>query len=73
MNLLFNYIMAVTTDPGHPDESNLNDIECKHDADQYTFCKKCNLSKPPRTHHCSICKVCVLKMDHHCPWVRNII
>jgi len=27
----------------------------------------------PRTHHCSICGRCVLKMDHHCPWTLNCI
>ena len=27
----------------------------------------------PRTHHCSICERCVLKMDHHCPWTLNCI
>jgi len=29
-------------------------------------CDKCNCYKPARTHHCSICQRCVLRMDHHC-------
>jgi len=36
-------------------------------------CTKCNAPKPPRAHHCSICKRCVMKMDHHCPWVNNCV
>lgn len=33
-----------------------------------SICKKCLTPKPTRTHHCSICNKCILKMDHHCPW-----
>ena len=37
------------------------------------YCKPCTAIKPDRCHHCSICRRCVLKMDHHCPWVNNCI
>lgn len=37
------------------------------------ICKKCHEIKPPRAHHCSICDTCVLKMDHHCPWINNCV
>ncbi|KAK4809994.1 hypothetical protein QYF61_004901 [Mycteria americana] len=37
------------------------------------FCDRCQLIKPDRCHHCSVCAICVLKMDHHCPWVNNCI
>ncbi|KAI9152592.1 palmitoyltransferase for Vac8p [Blastocladiella emersonii ATCC 22665] len=37
------------------------------------FCRKCNVPKPDRAHHCRICQQCVLKMDHHCPWVANCV
>lgn len=29
--------------------------------------------KPERTHHCSACTVCVLKYDHHCPWLNGCV
>merc|ERR1711879_509210 len=36
-------------------------------------CRRCSSLKPIRAHHCSICQKCVLKMDHHCPWVANCV
>ncbi|XP_037579588.1 palmitoyltransferase ZDHHC20-B [Dermacentor silvarum] len=36
-------------------------------------CDSCQLIKPDRCHHCSTCKRCVQKMDHHCPWFNNCV
>lgn len=29
--------------------------------------------KPERTHHCSVCKRCNLRMDHHCPFMQTCV
>jgi len=36
-------------------------------------CKHCLIYKPDRCHHCRICRCCILKMDHHCPWIMNCV
>lgn len=36
-------------------------------------CEKCRRLKTPRTRHCSACAVCVVRHDHHCPWLNQCI
>ena len=43
------------------------------DVKAYGYCKRCRVPRPPRTHHCQICRKCVLAMDHHCPWMNNCV
>lgn len=41
----------------------------KGELENYTFCHYCSKPKSPRTHHCISCGICILDMDHHCPFV----
>eukprot|EP01006_Ploeotia_vitrea_P012887 TRINITY_DN33961_c0_g1_i1.p2 TRINITY_DN33961_c0_g1~~TRINITY_DN33961_c0_g1_i1.p2 ORF type:complete len:231 (-),score=100.85 TRINITY_DN33961_c0_g1_i1:67-759(-) len=55
------------------DDPDLNPYRRDHRQNGYRFCDECECIKPMRTHHCSICKRCVLKFDHHCPWLNNCV
>ncbi|CAL1267032.1 unnamed protein product [Larinioides sclopetarius] len=48
-------------------------VSCRTMNGSIRYCEKCCNIKPDRAHHCSVCGVCVLKMDHHCPWVNNCV
>ncbi|XP_055903075.1 palmitoyltransferase ZDHHC16 [Eupeodes corollae] len=66
VNVIFHYVMAVITPAGNPPEDSVL-------VESVSMCKKCIAPKPPRAHHCSVCRKCVLKMDHHCPWLNNCV
>ncbi|KAL7067826.1 DHHC zinc finger domain-containing protein [Cryptosporidium serpentis] len=50
--------------------SNLKEIKS---TGERRYCKWCAKYKPDRTHHCRVCRTCILKMDHHCPWIYNCV
>jgi len=86
--LVICYIRSICTDPGQiPDtkewiyyeERSRQDsgpatgvYETKRTGER-RHCKWCNKYKPDRCHHCRVCRTCILKMDHHCPWIYNCV
>jgi len=63
------YFLTLFTDPGFAFEKQGPDAG----SEGVNICKKCDVIKPARTHHCSICKKCVMRMDHHCPFTNCCI
>jgi len=86
--IYFDYARTTLTDPGRPEAEEGSDA-CGINAGSVnwmtpvdsesalsrepTRCLKCGSPKPPRSHHCKVCRRCVLKMDHHCPVMNNCI
>lgn len=66
---LWAHVKTMLTDPGAvpPDAQPIN-------ADfNPGFCHRCNAYKPKTAYHCSRCRRCVVRMDHHCPYMNNCI
>lgn len=36
-------------------------------------CRRCKTIKPYSSHHCSTCGRCIIRLDHHCPWINNCV
>ncbi|KAK7501478.1 hypothetical protein BaRGS_00007282 [Batillaria attramentaria] len=66
---LYNYFMAMFKGPGFVP---LGWKPKNPEAMRYLqYCDFCKGYKAPRSHHCRKCDRCVMKMDHHCPWINT--
>ncbi|KAK4212755.1 Palmitoyltransferase SWF1 [Rhypophila decipiens] len=70
--------LSVTTDPGTITPHNHVSEMARYPYDFSLYhpgstCRTCNLLKPARSKHCSVCKKCIAKMDHHCIFINNCV
>mmetsp|Transcript_87105 Transcript_87105/g.245711 ORF Transcript_87105/g.245711 Transcript_87105/m.245711 type:complete len:355 (-) Transcript_87105:121-1185(-) len=83
--LILSYVRCVLVHPGEvpniepwlytsqPHASDLLHLKETKAGGERRHCKWCGKYKPDRCHHCRVCKSCILKMDHHCPWIYNCV
>merc|ERR1719262_2070870 len=65
-------LWAYTGDGSQEATAQINLQEMKKSGHR-RHCKWCGKYKPDRCHHCRVCQTCILKMDHHCPWIYNCV
>ena len=83
---LINFLVTSFIDPGfYPINTNNDEYEViQHGVSKnitvkggatysMRWCDECKHYRPPRSHHCCVCEMCVEHFDHHCPWVDNCI
>ncbi|XP_059666049.1 probable protein S-acyltransferase 15 [Cornus florida] len=78
---LFSFFVCILTEPGGVPSTYVPDVEDSQVCEQepkktgvhLRHCDKCSAYKPPRAHHCRVCRRCVLRMDHHCLWINNCV
>ncbi|CAF0742558.1 unnamed protein product [Rotaria sordida] len=71
INTIMHYYFAIAKSPGFVVELK-KELSTQEEL-SYTKCLKCDVMRPPRAHHCKVCQKCVVRYDHHCPWINNCV
>ena len=74
---IYYWYVTHNTDPGFIPKNSIQPEEMPHPRTGKMIkclrCELCNVWRPPRAHHCRICKRCVIDLDHHCNFVGTCV
>ncbi|KAL5265333.1 hypothetical protein ACHWQZ_G006168 [Mnemiopsis leidyi] len=78
LSTISNYICTVFTQPGTPPRVTMTpdthmSISIESCIPKEKICLECKCMKAETTHHCKVCKQCIMHMDHHCPFVLGCV
>lgn len=68
--LLICYLLAAILNPGIAISSYL---PLEPEIPNQNYCAICHINGPAGAEHCDECDVCILQLDHHCPWTSKCI
>lgn len=69
---LASHVKTMFTDPGGVPATAVPRIMGPN-LTTHIMCAHCQCYKPDYSHHCRICRRCISRMDHHCPWMNNCV
>ena len=78
----WSYYKACSTNPGYLNKKTPK-ARLEHSLKRYEYdnimfaaeswCETCDIPKPARSKHCSLCNVCCERFDHHCVWINACV
>jgi hypothetical protein len=68
-----NALLVVNKDPGFNKNTEVPFVQMMEVFDATMLCADCETIRTSRSRHCYVCKRCVERYDHHCPWINNCV
>ncbi|KAL8558506.1 hypothetical protein ACOMHN_059247 [Nucella lapillus] len=67
------FVGNLALDPHHQGNGHVTVDITEKGGLPWKYCGQCDMSIPPRAHHCKFCNRCILRRDHHCFMVGTCI
>lgn len=67
------HILLTCKDPGYIKNDGLEFMKLLETFDAQSLCPECEIIRTGRSRHCVVCRKCVDRYDHHCPWLNNCV